>query len=91
MGSFYAVSVKARIAWCYTDLMAIQDSFPRLDRKAFSGRPLYAENDEKAFWAQKSPLERLEALDQMRQILYGYDPATTRLQRVLEIVELGAG
>lgn len=46
-----------------------------LGRKAFSVQPLYAEGDEKAFWAQKSPLERLEALEQMRQILYGYDPA----------------
>ena len=68
--------------------MAIQDPFPRLDRKAFSVQSLYAENDEKAFWAQKSPLERLEALEQMRQILYGYDPATTRLQRALTVIRL---
>ena len=71
--------------------MAIQDPFPRLDRKAFSVQSLYAENDEKAFWAQKSPLERLEALEQMRQILYGYDPATERLQRVIEVVECPRG
>ena len=59
--------------------MSADDSFPRLDRTSFSVQPLYAASDEKIFWAQKSPLERLEALEQMRQILYGYDPAATRL------------
>ena len=78
-------------ARCYTDLMAIQDSFPRLDRNVFSVRSLYEESDEKTFWAQKSPLERLEALEQMRQILYGYDPATTRLQRVLTVAQREPG
>jgi hypothetical protein len=38
--------------------------------------------------AAKSPQERMAALELMRQILYGYDPATTRLQRVFEIAEL---
>ncbi|HEY0780898.1 MAG TPA: hypothetical protein VGE98_00470 [Thermoanaerobaculia bacterium] len=63
--------------------MSDASSFPKLDRGAFSVRPLYAESDEKAYWAGKTPEERLEALEQMRQILYGYDPASTRLQRVL--------
>jgi hypothetical protein len=45
------------------------------------------EDDEKAYWARKSPEERLEALETMRQIAYGYDPVTTRLQRFFEIVE----
>jgi hypothetical protein len=30
----------------------------------------------------------MEAIEVMRQIIYGYDPATTRLQRVFEIVDL---
>jgi hypothetical protein len=30
----------------------------------------------------------MEALELMRQINYGYNPATDRLQRVLEIAEL---
>lgn len=64
---------------------------PRLDRKAFSVTPLYAESDEKSFWMRKTPLERLEALEQMRQILYGYDPATTRLQRVLVVTQRTSG
>jgi hypothetical protein len=32
--------------------------------------------------------ERLLALELMRQEAYGYDPATARLQRILEIVQL---
>jgi hypothetical protein len=66
--------------------MAGPDSFPKVDRSAFSVRQLYEESDEKRFWAQKTPYERLEALEQMRQILYGYNPATTRLQRVLTVI-----
>jgi hypothetical protein len=30
----------------------------------------------------------MEAIEVMRQVIYGYDPASTRLQRVLEIVDL---
>jgi hypothetical protein len=67
--------------------MAEPDSFPKLDRSAFSVRGLHEKSDEKQYWAQKTPQERLEALELMRQILYGYDPATTRLQRVLTVAQ----
>jgi hypothetical protein len=40
------------------------------------------ESDEKAYWLSKAPYERLVAIEVMRQIIYGYDPSTTRLQRV---------
>ncbi len=49
----------------------------------------FAESDEfdREYWQSKSPAERLEALELMRQSAYGYDDSTTRrLQRVLEIV-----
>jgi hypothetical protein len=59
-----------------------------LDRRAFRVDSLSDESDEKAYWKSKTPLERLENLEFMRQINYGYDPATARLQRVLEVVEL---
>jgi hypothetical protein len=68
-----------------------QSPFPKLDRGAFSVRSLYAESDEKAYWAQKTPEESLEALEQMRQILYGYDPASTRLQRALTVTHRSSG
>ena len=37
---------------------------------------------------RKTPYERLESVELMRQINYGYDPTTTRLQRVLEVAQL---
>ena len=60
----------------------------RLDRSAFRIDSLTDDSGEKAYWRSKTPTERLYALESMRQIIYGYDPATTRLQRVLEVAEL---
>ncbi len=59
----------------------------RVDRSAISVISLTAESDEKAYWLSKTPQERLEALELMRQIIYGYDPSTTRLQRILTITQ----
>ncbi|NLH17765.1 MAG: hypothetical protein GX455_14400 [Phycisphaerae bacterium] len=59
----------------------------RLDRNALSFGLLSEPSDEKAYWLSKTPMERLEALELMSQIHYGYDPATERLQRVIEIVD----
>ena len=49
---------------------------------------LSEESDEKEYWHSKTPYERLAAVELMRQINYGYDPTTTRLQRVLEVAQL---
>lgn len=58
----------------------------RVDRSAFSVVSCDDEPDDNTrYWRSKTPYERLEAVEMTRQILYGYDPATTRLQRVLEI------
>jgi hypothetical protein len=65
-----------------------ETQFPKLDRTAFSVVSLdEADNDEMDYWLSKTPYERLEALETLREIFYGYDPTTTRLQRVLEITE----
>ena len=57
----------------------------RMDKSHFSVTSPSDESDEKRFWMARTPAERLEALEMMRQILYGYDPATERLQRVLAV------
>ncbi len=58
----------------------------KIDRSAFSVISFDEQlEDEKRYWRDKTPHERLEAVEVTRQILYGYDPATARLQRVLEI------
>ena len=68
--------------------MCPQKSEPRMDKTAFAGAPLGADPGDKEFWRTKTPLERLEAMEFMRQVMYGYDPATDRLQRVLESAPL---
>lgn len=65
-------------------------SFPsdlKIDKMAFSTVSLGDESDEKAYWRSRSPHERLRHVEVLRRINYG-DRTTTRLQRVLEIVEL---
>lgn len=62
----------------------------KLDRSAFSIGALQDEDGMEGmlYWKNKTPVERLEAVERIRQILYGYDPSTTRLQRILEVTEL---
>jgi hypothetical protein len=59
----------------------------KINKKAFSVSSLSDESDDKLYWISKTPIERLIATELMRQINYGYDPTTTRLQRVLKIIE----
>ena len=63
------------------------DTF-KMDKGVLSIVSLAEESDEKKYWHSKTPYERLEAVELMRQINYGYDPATSRVQRVLEVVQL---
>jgi hypothetical protein len=60
---------------------------PKLDKTSLVITSLTESSGEKEFWLSKSPNERLAAIETMRQILYGYDPLTTRLQRVLEVTQ----
>jgi hypothetical protein len=60
----------------------------KLDKRFFSVASLADAADEKAYWLSRTPAERLEAVELFRQLNYGYDPATARLQRVLEVAEL---
>jgi hypothetical protein len=60
---------------------------PRLDKTTFTVASFSDSSDEKDFWLLKSPYERLEAVEMMRKILYGYDPLTTRLQRFFEVTQ----
>ena len=65
------------------------DTF-KVDKGTLSVSSSFEEADEadKAYWHSKTPQERMAALELMRQINYGYDPTTERLQRVLEVAEL---
>ena len=60
----------------------------RMDKSVFSVADLSDESDEAAYWLTQTPIARLEALELMRQVMYGYDPSTARLERFFEVVEL---
>ena len=61
--------------------------FPGLRRDAFTIASLFDESDEKTYWLSRSPYERLEAVELMREIVYGYDPFAERLQRIFEVTQ----
>jgi hypothetical protein len=65
--------------------------FPKIQKDAFTVASLFDEPDDKSYWLSKTPYERLEAVELMRQIIYGYNPSATRLQRVLEITQRSSG
>jgi hypothetical protein len=44
--------------------------------------------EEKRYWLSKDPLERIEAIEINRRMVYGRDRTASRLQRFLEIAEL---
>ena len=75
---------------CYTFSMPDSIDEVRLDKSVFEVFSSFEEADaaDRAYWHSRTPEERLQAVELMRQSAYGYDPATARLQRVLEIAEL---
>lgn len=60
---------------------------PRLDKTAITIGTLDAPPDDRAYWLSKTPAERLAAMEYLRQINYGHDRTSARLERVLEIAE----
>ena len=59
----------------------------RMDKTHFSTVSLHDESDEVEYWRTQSPQSRMIGLEFMRQVMYGYDPSTARLQRLLEVVK----
>ena len=58
-----------------------------MDKTAVFIGTLSEQGDDREYWASKTPAERLQAVEFMRPVMYGYDPATTRLQRVFTIAQ----
>jgi hypothetical protein len=59
-----------------------------LDKTAFSISSLDDNFDERSYWLSKTPQERIAAIELFRQINYGEDAVTQRLQRFFEVVKL---
>lgn len=66
--------------------MALIDEW-RIDKSSLSVVTTDTPSDAGAYWKTRTMQERLAALELTRQVFNGYDPDTTRLQRVLEVVE----
>jgi hypothetical protein len=60
------------------------DPEPRVDRTAFSVVSSFEEAEDDAYWASRTPAERMAHLEVLRRIAYG-DAATGRMEKVLEI------
>jgi len=66
-------------------------NFPKVRRDVFVTASFFDRSDDKEYWLSRTPEERLEAVELMRQIIYGYDPSATRLQRILEVTQRSSG
>lgn len=64
----------------------------RVDRTILSfGTLEESDKDDTRYWLSKPPIERLLALEALRQQFYGNDAPAPRLQRLLEIIEPARG
>ena len=64
------------------------DKLPSLNKKIVKVTSLDDIEEEKKYWFSKSPLERIEAIEINRRMIYGQDRVTSRLQRIFETAEL---
>jgi hypothetical protein len=64
------------------------ENIPRLNKKIVKVTSLDDIEDEKRYWMTKNPLERIEAIEINRRMIYGQDRVTSRLQRFFETAQL---
>jgi hypothetical protein len=68
--------------------MNIENSPFTMDKTSISFTSTHDDSDDVSHWHSKTASERLAALEFLRQVMFGYDPVTTRLQRIIEFTEL---
>lgn len=73
-----------KVIWRIDDM----DKIPSLNKKIVNVTDLNDIEEEKKYWFAKSPLERIEAIEINRRMIYGQDRITSRLQRFFETAEL---
>ena len=59
----------------------------KIRRNVFEVIDLYEAGDEN-YWHKRSPIERIEAIEFLRKVMFGHDRVSERLQRVLTVAEL---
>ncbi|HEY7750660.1 MAG TPA: hypothetical protein VH917_00075 [Ignavibacteriaceae bacterium] len=65
----------------------MNENLLKFDKTSFSVTSLEDADSDVKYWHSRTPEERLLAVEFLRQMMYGYDPATERLQRVFETAE----
>jgi hypothetical protein len=58
----------------------------RIDRQSLTVLSAFDESVDREFWFHKTPQQRIEQVEILRQLNYGHQ-SSDRLQRVLEVVE----
>ena len=58
-----------------------------MDKKTLKISSIH-EADDDNYWEKKAYVERIEALEKLRRIIFGYDPSTERLQRTFTVTQL---
>ena len=61
----------------------------KIDKTKLTVASLHDPSDEKEYWRTQTPEARMEALELMRQVMYGYDASMARVERVVTVVRLG--
>ena len=64
------------------------EKLPSLNKKIVNVTSRDDIEEEKKYWFSKSPIERIEAIEINRRMIYGQDRVTSRLQRFFETAEL---
>lgn len=59
----------------------------KMNKQVFVRGDRLDESQDQEYWFHQSPLERLEALEFLRQTFYDYDPIADRIQRVFSITQ----
>ena len=67
--------------------MGNMDNLPSLNKKIMKITSLDDIEEERKYWISRSPLERIEAIEINRRMIYGKDRIASRLQRFLETSE----
>jgi len=63
----------------------------RMDKTLLHVVPMSDVPSDLEYWRKQSPQQRLAAIELLRAIHFGYDPATARLQRILEVAQFPEG
>jgi len=58
-----------------------------MDKKIFKVTSVH-KSDDYNYWKRKSYLKRIESLERLRRIIFGYDASAERLQRTFTITQL---